>query len=58
MAQELKIDTVPIRKHVHVEVKVETVRSASRRASQTIEDVTNKISREAGAEADKATADE
>ena len=42
----------------HVQVKIETVRSASRRASQTIEQMTDQISREAGAEADKAMADE
>lgn len=56
--QALKVQAEPAKQHVQVQVKIETVRSASRRASQTIKQATDQISREAGAEADKAMADE
>ncbi|HEY4922607.1 MAG TPA: hypothetical protein VII40_21080 [Xanthobacteraceae bacterium] len=43
---------------VRATVTIETVRSASRKVGPTIENLTDKISQEVGAEADKAIAEE
>ena len=57
MGHALKIDTEDkVVQHVHV--KVETVRIAARKVGRKIEDLTNKISQEIGAEADKAISED